>query len=182
MENVYAFLQALAGAGVVAAAATYITGVCRDRAQRRRERNGLLRLLYEEIVRNKKELEDFRTNPRWIVTTPEHHLETRTWDEVRVRLSQLLENERYFADFQKYYENVRVINQSRSPTELRREDILQGDRITEEDRINWVLPLVPAEIERGDYLTAHIREYVPDIDEGTSLKSWEFRRLPRSDR
>lgn len=84
-----------------------------DWRQRKRELRGLLRLIDGEIHSNGRQLEAYRDTPSWITDAPETTMRFEAWDASKVRLAQLLKDDTQFADINKCYENLRVIDEFR---------------------------------------------------------------------
>lgn len=82
-------LGALVG-GVGGAFATHLLGARRERRRERRERDGLLRLVQAEMARNSVASEMFETHPTVVAQGRYPSVVKETWEDVRVRLVQLL--------------------------------------------------------------------------------------------
>jgi len=130
------------------------------RLQRKRERDGLLILLEDEIARNRQQLKAMREQRYWITAAPRSNLRYKAWLDMRVRLSDLLENEEQFNDFATYYGNLLVIDEARL-------DDQRSESESQEMVWKWLSQL----LTMTEILDGHIRRYVPDAGEGTALKA-----------
>jgi hypothetical protein len=80
--------------------------------ERKRERKALLRILYDDIDRNRRQLEEFDEHPDWITDAPAHELQTQNWLENKITLSRLLDDEEWF-DIAKYFDKLVEIDEYR---------------------------------------------------------------------
>jgi hypothetical protein len=147
---------------VLGAVIVYLLGEWGDRRQRKRELRGLLRILDIEIAANERLIRLFDEHPAWISRAPEHSLQSRAWEDARVRLTYLLKNRKQFDDIAEYYGNIQAAEEYRL--------LDTGAGASEErnqQRINQQLRLL---LELSDVAREHIRQHVPDAPVGTPLQ------------
>jgi hypothetical protein len=98
--------QSIIGLGLLSALVAYMLRVWEDRRARKRKLRGMLRLLDSEVERNIRELKRYEAHPQTITDgTGGHSLGTKSWDAVRVAISEHL-NSREFADLTSRYNHV----------------------------------------------------------------------------
>lgn len=132
-----------------------------DWKQRKRELQGLLRLLDGEIRNHGRQLEAYRDTPWWITNAPEKATRFEAWDASKIRLAQLLKDDTQFADINKCYENLRVIDEFR-----------RNDTLTPEWRIERVTVKLDELLEIQEIAIGHIRAHIPEPI-GTPMRSLE---------
>lgn len=131
------------------------------RQQERRELIGLLRLLDIEIGKNQEQIRWFKLSSQWIVKAPEYSLSYKVWEDVRVRLSQLVRNDDLLADVAKFYGNVEGVDNFR----------MLSNR-PEAETIRIISEQLPIVEELAEISRTHIRDVgVPNAMEGTLLDS-----------
>jgi hypothetical protein len=100
--------------GLLGAVSAWARGAWTAWRQRKAERRGLLRLTDIEIERNERVMEEWGTS----ITEPQRHLtdplDTDTWEQSRVALTQVLDEEE-FSMLVTYYEDARRLNNLWSP-------------------------------------------------------------------
>lgn len=149
---------------VLGAVVVYLLGEWGERRQRKRELEGLLRILDVEIAANERLLQIFEDHPAWITQAPDHSLQSRAWEDARVRLAHLLKNRRQFADIARYYGNIQAVEDYRL--------LDTGTEVSEEHRQRRVKQQLRILLELSDVAKGHIRKHVPDTLVGTSLRSF----------
>jgi hypothetical protein len=97
-------LGALVG-GVGGAFATHLLSEHREKERNESDRDGLLRLVQAEIARNSVASEMFETHPTVVAEGRFPSAVTDVWEDVRVRLAQLLPEED-FETLSGYYAKV----------------------------------------------------------------------------
>jgi hypothetical protein len=107
--------QCLLGAGILAVLLTQIATTVREGRARRRERNGLLRILSTEAYNNHRSagvlLMLFRVNKGEVaLALPNIHARTDAWEAIRVELAQHLSG-REFGPLSHYYNNLAVLEE-----------------------------------------------------------------------
>lgn len=146
---------------VLGAVVIYLLSEWSDRRQRKRELKGLLRILDAEIAGNERLLQIFDEHPVWVARAPDYSLQTRAWEDVRVRLAQLLRSSKQFDDIANYYENIQAVERYR---------LVGTDAETSEEygyqSVKRQLRLL---LELSDIARGHIREHVPDTPGRTPL-------------
>ncbi len=148
---------------VLGAVIVYLVGEWGDRRQRRRELKGLLRILDIEIAANERLVRIFDERPAWISRAPDHALQSRVWEDTRVRLAYLLKNHKQFDGIARYYGNIQAVEEYRL--------LDTGAEASEEhnqQRVNQQLRLL---LELSDVAREHIRQHVPDAPVGTPPQS-----------
>ena len=146
----------------------------REASQRQRELRGLLQLLHYEIELHGRQWETMERCPDWIIQGVPELLSTTVWEQTRLRLPQLLEEE-VFADLAMYYRNLWVLNNARQNLDVRRAlgDATDTDSTQEVDEKfkRVVLDSKLPQLQRQYRLvTGHIYERVPwEAFEGTQL-------------
>ncbi len=156
---------------VLGAVVVYLLGEWGDRRQRKRELKGLLRILDIEIAANERLLRIFDERPAWITRAPHRSLQSRVWEDVRVRLAYLLKNHEQFDAIARYYGNIQAVEGYRlldTSAEASHEEHSQ-------QRVNQQLRLL---LELSDVARKHIRKHVPDAPVGTPLPSSNEGRDP----
>lgn len=163
--TVWQAVQALGGLGILGVLITLLIGVWRDRARRRREAleaqtrrrtemEGLLRMLLVEIEENERQFRAFRTYPTFITDAPPGYLRWGVWEDTRVRLAQLLEDEKdTLSDLARCYDMSQQIAAFR---------LIDRDKRGEQDVIQQIDSKLPAAIDRCQTAAEHIRKHVPD--------------------
>lgn len=144
---------------VLGAVMVYLLGEWGDRRQRKRELKGLLRILDIEIAANERLIRIFDERPAWISRAPDHSLQSRVWEDARVRLAYLLKSHEQFDDIAQYYGNIQAVEEYRL--------LDTGAESSEEhnqQRVNQQLHLL---LELSDVAREHIRKHVPDAPVGT---------------
>lgn len=140
------------GLGILGALVAYYLRARSDRIQHKKELKGLLRLLDVELEGNDDELKRLEDQPDWITWASTFSaLSTKAWEDVRVRLSQLLEDEKQFVDIARYYDTVHLVSETRSDT--------TQDEDYRQDLVYRTLPVLQ---EQSDLVTKHIRDYLPN--------------------
>lgn len=76
---------------------------------RLRERKTLLYLIDKEINENKSTLESIYETPATATRIPADTLQSKVWEDTRIRLAQLVQNESEFRDIASYYQNLRIV-------------------------------------------------------------------------
>jgi hypothetical protein len=104
--------QIILGAGLLSAVITYVLREYEQVRQRRRELRGLLRLIAGEIARNINTLKGYEKAPQAIARSLETILNTRDWDENRVRLAQLMKSGERFDKLFTYYHVTALMEDS----------------------------------------------------------------------
>lgn len=150
--------------GLVAALLNYVLSERGAKKQRDRELKGLLSLINSEVEQNRLQLRSFKASPDWIIRAPVYALSTAAWEECRVKLSGLLEDEVVFADFDKYYTNIRLINLHRL-----------SHNVDESKRRESTLKLLELMKELTTAVKEDISRHHPKISEGTKLEAVEGR-------
>lgn len=154
---------------VLGAVVVYLLGEWGDRRQRKRELQGLLRILDIEIAANERLLRIFDEHPAWITQAPDHSLQSRAWEDARVRLAQLLKNRKQFDDIARYYGNIQAVEGYR----LLDTGAEASDEEHRQQRVKQQLRLL---LELGDVARGHIRKHVPDVLVGTATRSLDEKR------
>jgi hypothetical protein len=149
---------------VLGAVIVYLLGEWGDRRQRRRELQGLLRILDTEIAANERLLRIFEERPAWITRAPDHSLQSRAWEDARVRLAHLLKNHKQFDDIARYYANIQAVEGYR----LLDTGAEASDEEHRQQRVNQQLRLL---LELSDVARTHIRKHVPDAPVGIPSRS-----------
>jgi hypothetical protein len=149
---------------VLGAVIVYLLGEWGDRRQRRRELKGLLRILDTEIAANERLLRIFEERPAWITRAPDHSLQSRAWEDARVRLAHLLKNRKQFDDIARYYANIQAVEGYR----LLDTGAEASDEEHRQQRVNQQLRLL---LELSDVARTHIRKHVPDAPVGIPSRS-----------
>jgi hypothetical protein len=160
------FLQILIGAGVLGVLLTQVSVWFREHEARRRERNGLLRILYTELLENQSILRmadvffhaNMPEDRRFRIAREslrDHLAHTEAWEETRVKLAQHLPSWE-FGTLSGYYSNVTRLPQAA-------EKDLNPDK---EQRV--IVEKVPPELVsllyvRGQRAEDIIRKHVPDV-------------------
>ncbi len=145
---------------VLGAVIVYLLGEWGDRRQRKRELKGLLRILDIEIAANERLIRLFDERPAWINRAPDHSLQSRVWEDARVRLAYLLKNHKQFDDIARYYGNIQAVEEYRL--------LDTGGEEHNQQRVNQQLRLL---LELSDVAREHIRQHVPDASVGTPPQS-----------
>jgi len=169
-STVWLAAQALGGLGIFGALATLVYGVWRERTQRKRaaeeererrktEMQGLLRMLLVEIEENERQFRGFREREARITNAPPGYLRWGVWEDARVRLAQLLEEEDALSDLARCYDMIQQIEAFRH---------IDRDRLEEQEVIKEINEKLPSAIERCQTAAKYIREQVPDAT-GASL-------------
>lgn len=138
---------------VLGAVVIYLLSEWGDRRQRKRELKGLLRILDTEIAGNEHLLRIFDEHPVWVARAPDYSLQTRAWEDVRVRLAQLLKSGKQFDDIANYYENIHAVERYRL--------VGTGAEISEEHGYQSVKRQLRLLLELSDVARGHIRKHVP---------------------
>jgi len=179
-------LQYLLGAGILGVLLTQVFTVWRERQDRRRERNGLLRILFSEIHLNQMLLHNVDTLYQANMpkehrmkagrrTLEREHMYRETWEATRVQLAQHLASYK-FSVIAGYYANLMMLERDvRQRQEPRESDVIDVDATPE---------LVEELHERGQQVEQIVKEYVPDVttDEitiGDLMKRADARRKAR---
>jgi hypothetical protein len=103
-----AVLTAIGSLGIGALVGAAVAHILRERADKNREErelHGLLRLLQDDVVRNLKVSALFSKHPEYMVTNSYGRMRIGTWQQVRVRLAQLM-REQDFETLLDYYAAV----------------------------------------------------------------------------
>jgi len=150
-----AFLGALLALGVFVAVLAYLLGEWGERRQRKRELKGLLKILDIEIAGNRRQLRIFEEHPTWIAEAPDHSLQTKAWEDARVRLAHLLRNDKQFDDIARYYWSIQEIERYRLGN--------TGTATSEEQRQTYITSQLRLLLELSDTARGHIRKYVPPL-------------------
>jgi len=166
-----AFLGALLALGVFVAVLAYLLGEWGERRQRKRELKGLLKILDIEIAGNRRQLRIFEEHPTWIAEAPEHSLQTKAWEDARVRLAHLLKNRKQFDDIARYYGTIQAVEEYR----LLDTSAVGSDEEHTQQRVKHQLRLM---LELSDAARGHIRKHVPNALVETPLRSSGERRDP----
>jgi len=143
---------------VLGAVIIYLLGEWGDRRQRKRELKGLLRILDIEIAANERLIRLFDEHPAWISRAPEHSLQSRAWEDARVRLTYLLKDRKQFDDIAKYYGNIQAAEEYRL--------LDTGAEASEERTQQRVKQQLRLLLELSDVAREHIRQHVPDVPVG----------------
>lgn len=137
----------------------------REREQRERETKGLLTLLDIDVELQRGLLSSFRTVPDWILEAPADTVEVRPWEDTRVRLSQLLEQNE-FATIALYFNNLKWMNMARIDREARRAvfgskvaETIYSDENFKKFFLKEKLPMLQGQHARVQEV---IRKYVPE--------------------
>ncbi len=85
----------------------------REEERREAELKAILRLLDYDRHHIKGQLEQFRDKPTWITDAPSEVLRVAAWEETRVRLAQLLDDDTALADMIKFFGNIQALNRHR---------------------------------------------------------------------
>jgi hypothetical protein len=96
--NFATILPVIGSLGVGAFVGAVVAHVLRERSERvkaEKEKYGLLRLLLVEMNRNKRVITDFEDEPASVVGETSLPVSTHAWDEVGVRLAQLLPGDEF---------------------------------------------------------------------------------------
>jgi len=150
------------GLVVLGAVIVYLLGEWGERKQRNRELKGLLRILDTEIAANERLLRIFDERPAWITRGPDHSLQSRAWEDARVRLAYLLRNRKQFDDIARYYGNIQAVEGYR----LLDTGAATPDEEHRQQRVKQQLRLL---LELSDVASRHIGKHVPDTLVGTPL-------------
>jgi hypothetical protein len=148
---------------VLGAVVVYLLGEWGERRQRKRELKGLLRILDIEIAANERLLQIFEDHPAWITQAPDHSLQSRAWEDARVRLAHLLKNRKQFDDIARYYGNIRAVEDYR----LLDTGAEVSDEAHRQRRVKLQLRIL---LELSDVAKGHIRKHVSDTLVGTPLR------------
>ena len=152
---------------VLGAVVVYLLGEWGERRQRKRELKGLLRILDIEIAANERLLQIFEDHPAWITQAPDHSLQSRAWEDARVRLAHLLKNRKQFDDIARYYGNIQAVEDYRL--------LDTGAEVSEEHRQRRVEQQLRILLELSAIAKGHIRKHVSDTLVGTPLRFPEGR-------
>ena len=156
---------------VLGAVVVYLLGEWGERRQRKRELQGLLQILHTEIAANESLLQIFDDRPAWITRAPDHSLQSRAWEDARVRLAHLMKNRKEFDDIARYYGTIQAVEGYR----LLDTSAVASDEEHRQQRVKQQLRLM---LELSDAAKRHIRKHVPDASVETSLGSRGERRDP----
>jgi hypothetical protein len=156
---------------VLGAVIVYLLGEWGDRRQRKRELKGLLQILDIEIAANERLIRIFDARPAWITRAPDHSLQSRAWEDARVRLAHLLKNRKQFDDIARYYGTIQAVEGYR----LLDTRAVASDEEHRQQRVKQQLRLM---LELSDAAKGHIRKHVPDASIETSLESRGERHDP----
>jgi hypothetical protein len=151
------------GLVVLGAVIVYLLGEWGERRQRKRELKGLLRILDTEISANERLLRILDEHPAWITRAPNRSLQSRAWEDARVRLAHLLKNRKQFDDIARYYGNIQAVEGYR----LLDTDAVASDEEHRQQRVKQQLRLL---LELSDAASGHIRKHVPDAQVGAPLR------------
>jgi hypothetical protein len=159
-------LQVLLSAGILGVIITQLHTAWREWQQRKRERNGLLRILFAEVDLNQRLLrvagalyhmrsapEERRMAIGW-KTLREQRFSMETWEAARVQLAQHLPSEQ-FAAIASYYSDLMHLKEYVSKSEEPRKSVLGFRDDTRE--------VVEVLHERGRQVEQVIKEYVTDV-------------------
>ena len=124
-----------------------------EEARRRRELEGLLRMLLVEIEENERQFQAFKERPILITKAPPSYLRWGIWEDVRTRVAQLLEDEAVLSDIARCYDMIQQIAAFR---------LLPEDVIEEQNLIQEINSQLPKAKERCETAADHIRRYVPE--------------------
>lgn len=147
---------------VLGAVVVYLLGEWGERRQRKRELKGLLRILDTEIVTNERLLRIFDEHPDWLTRAPEHSLQSRTWEDVRVRLAYLLKDRKQFDDMARYYANIQAMEGYR---------LLDTGTLDEEHGKRRAKRQLSFLLELSAVARGHIRKHLPDTLLGAPPRS-----------
>lgn len=165
------------GLGILGALVAYALRANADRIQRKRERKGLLRLLAVEVYHNDMALSGFEKDLQLITIQSVPGTSTKVWEDIRVRLSQLLKEENQFADIATYYDTLQAVDASRL-------DITTPEKA----RRDMVRPMLPILRKQTDTVIEHTRGYLPSrvlttktprFMTGKTPEMWEKERKER---
>lgn len=156
-------LQYLLGAGIISVLATQLAVWARETRARRRERDGLLRILFAEVCVNQDLLNFLLTVERagrsiaiaWGVTS--NNASSDAWEATRVQLAQHLSSQE-IATLASYYTNLARLRVDADNEQK------PGPKIE-------ISPGIARELHRkGEHVTRIIKSYVPDamVDEITA--------------
>jgi hypothetical protein len=113
-DEVRAVVDVLLRAGLIGALIAWARGAWTAWRRRKAERRGLLRLIDIEIERNEGVMSEWGTSITDLQTVIPDPLDTDTWEQTRVALTQVLD-EGEFKMMVGYYEDVRYMNYLWSP-------------------------------------------------------------------
>ncbi len=165
-------MQYLLGAGVVGVLFTQIATTVRDSLARRRERNGLLRILFTEASTNHRSIEFLLFSLRSmkkgevVAVIQETNVLTDTWEAARVKLAEHLSGNE-FGPLAHYYKNLAIL-----------EEITNRPDVSDDPTLNAVRMLVNRLDEQGIEVQRIIRRYVSDISVD-ELSEEDVKRLER---
>jgi hypothetical protein len=151
VSGIVAALAALVGAWT-GAWATHRFVLQREIEALSRERDGLLRLLFQEVFANLTWVWQWKQIPGTMAESPEGVLQWTTWESVRVRLAQLLDDEQLFSSIARFYSSVRYIDSHRFG---------ERSRVFPSGR-EQAQALVPFVWDVGDEVRKRILDHVPD--------------------
>jgi hypothetical protein len=141
----------LLGAGILGVFLTQVLTMWRER-QDRRERNGLLRILFSEIYQANMPKEYRMKAERR--TRGREHMYKETWEATRAQLAQHLPSDR-FGVIAGYYANLMMLEKDvRQRQETRETDVIDVDATPE---------LVEELHEWEQQVEQVVKEYVPDV-------------------
>lgn len=179
-------LQYFLGGGIVGVLVTQFVTSLRAWWARRRERKGLLQILYTEIAQNKHiidyvapllELPDATT----VLSMRGRYVSAEAWKAVRVELSKNI-SRKSFAALSDYYKNVLLLEEVVTLERARTDEDPQHE--TRSDIIQQAKLLVQALSELESEIQQLIRKQVRDVtarDKYAELvRNQELRNLPNS--
>lgn len=163
-------LQYLLGAGIagvlLAQIITTVRSIVGDSIARRRERKGLLRLLYTEVAQNEGNIAyvaaelDRSDTVKGALAMRGRYVNAEVWKAARVSLAQSIPSDE-FAVLSDYYKNVLLLEEV-ATVERGKKD-RDAEHETSSDTIYKTKPLLQALQQRGSDVRTLIRNRVPDV-------------------
>lgn len=115
---------------------------------RSRERESLLYLLDKEINENEVSLSSITDSPVTASRMPASVIQSQVWEDVRVRLAQLISNRDEFQKIAIYYLNIRIVR-----------NMIDHPAMSDADKVSLVPPTVESTRDMGNEVKVVIGKY-----------------------